>query len=58
MSAQVYLHPACATPKHFKVIQAQTMRMARIDGHRIELVEDPRFCRRLADKIIEREMQA
>lgn len=56
MSANVVIHPSCTNRIAVKYIQARTGRLAVIREGYIELIEDPHFHQRLADKIIKKEM--
>lgn len=52
----VIIHPSCTNRLCVKYIQARTKRLAVIRDGYVELIEDPHFNQRLADKIIKKEM--
>lgn len=56
MSA-VIIHPSCTNRLCVKYIQARTRRLAVVRNGYLELIEDPHFHDRLAEKLIDREMR-
>lgn len=51
----VVIHPSCTNRLCVKYIQARTRRLAVVRNGYLELIEDPHFHERLAEKLIERE---
>lgn len=51
----VIIHPSCTNRLCVKYIQARTRRLAVVRNGYLELIEDPHFHERLAEKLLKRE---